>query len=385
MEENRISPQLFDSGSYWFKQSRHELFEDAHGNFYITPEKDSAPLPGYLPLECFPDILKSFWDIGMAVPRKYFEGNETPLIRYNNLCRDEKISIGKAIVRFANKYGLLGLFRLYIDRIEHKSEIDRSKLDLKTLREKLEQGEQYPIPDDAIKNIDKVMPNPHSEFWENWCKESTFSKKENSLERLSSLDYDDYAKYFFPRNLRPYPNLKLDTSANFLEKGMTDSAYGNFNYIPFSIGYSEPVYLFLYEWERLYRKFQEWQSFANGDFHPDDIGKIDSCGNKYSWAYYLSRILATSPMSVGISYSMHKDKWQLNYNFRTLLDALFLMTLQDITSKHQQVKHCSICNRPFIAKSPKAKHCSTACGTNERVKRHRYKMKNQSIDKREEV
>ncbi len=297
MEENRILPGLFSIAPKWIRFNRYELTEGA-GGICVIPNKE-AEMEYYRPFDCFPEILRAF--IEMAKELK----SNSPETK-DGQTGDQRIEIsrnidyqnGKAIIRFVNRYGLLGLF---------------------------------------------------------WKAAYSFTEAETRVKPIqyyylfagheSDMSYNEYAKIFFPRSKQPYPKVGASRQDFWKE-------------------YAEPVVQTYALASEFLSHVKDWEGFQNSEVLPED-----EWVNGWTWADRF-RGLGVWPIGLGLQYD---GAWQLGWKFQSLYDALWIMWLNDITAKKQLVRHCLNCNKVFIAKSPKAAYCSTTCGVNVRVRRHRGK------------
>lgn len=138
--------------------------------------------------------------------------------------------------------------------------------------------------------------------------------------------------------------------------------------------YAEPIN-FMSDMVNLYNMFETWNSFVESGDSPNDF--IHPGFNNQRWRDILETNYAY-PIGLGLIYD---GTWQLSWSFDSLMQAIAIMWLNDITSNQQKVRICQYCGRAFIARSPKARYCPKAnglpstCGTNARVNRHREKSK----------
>jgi len=392
MEEYRVSPGVFNTRNTWAVAGAYELLENENQELYIVPSENVLISRDYNPLKDFPELLKSFLEINNDISEKYWNNDLELYDKYDTLTYEEKIKAGKGILKFVNKYGLLGLFRTYCTNISYKPS-DSIKEFLSTYSgnipekyiEKAEGDGTYLnqlFTDEVIQPTinTSVALKPLTIFAEKFINPNLI--KTNGYK----LKYDEYAQYFFPRNKAPFPLNTVEYDKWYKDQDKTDLTSSNYMYWLFERDYSEPIRLFLYEWARIYTKIKEWTDFNDSGRELKSIKGYDdrhitnNSPTPYTWEHYFSCIFMTEPIRMNIEYDIKTDSWQINYIFESLLEAISIMYLQNIVAAKKFVRFCTVCKRPFLASSKKAKHCSTSCGTNKRVQEYRNRIKKEAIN-----
>ena len=322
-------PSIFSSGSAWVRFNKYDIYENSKGDLYITPERN-AKMEFYKPFKCFPHILRDFLEIAMSVPEEFRYSNKF-FFNYKVISQNDKFKIGKAIMQFAEKYGLLGLFWLYVKEFRAILDEDRYYEEVK-----LDQGSLFHI---------------------HWL-----SNRDRSANGL--LDYLKYFRYFFVK-----PDSPIIPNCNTVNGQL--AICSSIENIDFMSNYCEPLSLFLGELQHMFSFINVWNSFLQSGQSPD-YSRSYALGKEISWNDVMKfyRIGQFTP-------SINFDKvWQVEWDFVSLNDALGLMCLNDVVSANQRIRFCqsATCKRPYVAKSSAAKYCSVECGNVNRVRRCRMKQ-----------
>lgn len=334
---NDETPGLFSKSGEWPRASDYELIRE-NGRLYVIPTKN-AKISFYRPFECFPDILKAF--LSMAQELKTLNDSFNEWLRNEKYSddqhrnkiekRDEKE--GKAIIRFARRYGLLGLFFDFIYNIEMWS-IHHSE------------GEFKPI----------VRLTPDGEH------AVRFSPYANKDFEGNNAEYDSYAKWFFPRLTSPYP------MPNRYKYDFPDRANDRF-----WNEYAEEVRLIFFNSTGIYRKFILWQDWIKAEKRGASLDdSFDIKFPDYKWKYVLE--FSVYPIGLTQEYNYQgQGAWQQRYLFASLINALKIMHLLDRTDTFFKVRVCERCGRIYLATTATARWCSKACGSYFRVTKNRSK------------
>ncbi|NLG32111.1 MAG: hypothetical protein GX550_01165 [Syntrophomonadaceae bacterium] len=305
MEPSRESPGLFCTNGEWPRASDYELIKTKSTNLMWVAPTANAVIEYYRPFECFPDILVAFFEMASEL-----QSDKT----------DERK--GQAVIKFARRFGLFGLF----------SELINNILGVST------NGAEYRYV--ISKTLDgEVVP----------------------LFSLLSGDnnYDSYVKYLFPRLEAPYP----------LPPGARNQKGGTL----FWNEYAEPIFLIQWFSSSFYKNFRTWQNWVAAKNTGASLD--DPCGSSDPEIKWRQALKFSAP-GIGISLEF-SDKglgsWQQRYMFNSLIKALRIMYILDRIGTFTQVNACEWCGRIYQATKPTARWCSTACGSGCRVTKTRKK------------
>ncbi len=369
MEELRVSPRLFTESGNWVRFTKYEI-KEVEAELYIKPAEGSQ-MEVYNPYEKSPSILLDL--IKMADSLKNHE---------NDCDR------AKDILKFVNKYGLLGMFSLWVHSFPtwFKRDVEQYILNLEKQQKIIEQlNKEKPIEEleklsaqleEFTKKEEENKPyerfallrqgNPFSnKLLEKYTPESDFID-------CNEWEYDKYASIFFPNMKAPYPRHDGDT---FL----------------FWQNYHEPIYAYVHLLLVAYRSVYVWaldiDEFDKGKFSLNDWYGHDKHFRglyhqsleerhpaKSTWGCMLDSTIFTEGINIKLKLDDDGNK-KIEYSTFSLYDDICLMFIEDKVSNKQLLKRCNNekCNQWFLAKSPKAQFCSTACGTSVRVDRFRNK------------
>lgn len=268
-----------------------------------------APQPGailewYKPFEEYPDILLDFYELSLLAYR----------LIDKKQAANSRISyqqLADNLLEFVSHYGPFGLFWQDVTGIRQ------------------EYGQKGPLGIVvALQQTNLLAPGRRK------------------------LPYDEYAKYFFPRLKAPFPSATTFSSRasrkEFLSK------------------YSEPVDVLVAHmsfWEIPYH-IVNLKEFQNSNAKISDPWVTDRRLKGLAWAKHLE----TGISSLGVKLVNKEGRWQLAWEFRTLLDGLQIMHINNIAgTMGQRVKICALpgCNRPHLKKGL---YCRNKC-TNVAAKR----------------
>lgn len=320
MEVNdRISPGLFSLSPEWIKFDKYELTEDSRGNVYIVPAKN-ASLNYYKPFEYFSygdkkSIITDLFNINYEYTsnirniskdlREKYSGQELET-RLNAAVQKEDYRAGKVILKFVNKYGLLGIFWTSMHTIENHE------------------------------------------------KETLVKPVTNKIHHKDVITYDEYASEFFPRMDSPYPNYHRNKS----------------EFTKFWSEYGERVVHILNEIQWLCTYASKWDEFKRDGKKATDTAikyySLNSNGSKkieIPWKYNLEQY-RIGPLYLKVEYNSSENLWQLCWSNISLYESICIMYFTDLTSKSQSAKFCPHCGKPFFSK--KADFHSTTCGSESR-------------------
>ncbi|BDG62319.1 hypothetical protein [Caldinitratiruptor microaerophilus] len=294
--QERPRPGLFAGEGLWPKHTRYEIVS-VNGWPYVRPAAE-ATITWYRPLEHPRDFLRDFLAMVGEVQRTQEElaaisaaANDDEAVR--RLMQRQDTAKAKAVLRFADRYGLLGIFHHYI-------------------------------------SYDHYIPREHSE---SGGEELVLYLQPGSIYPFGlAVPYVKYAKRFFPDG-EPPPVGTNWFSDSFLH------------------GYSESIQDIRYATNWLWHDVRLWETFRRGGFTPED-----EAPSGVPWKWELRGITA-GPIQVGLVFN---GKLQLNWEFKSLIQAAQVMLLINMTTEEQQVRLCELptCGAPYIAVHPAQKTCS---------------------------
>ena len=311
-EKDIESPKvgLFSMSPQWFRHSDHngkpayEILEGSNGLIYIAP-KQNAKIEWYKPFEEFPQILVKFYDLLneiREIQKDWQKTNkpEEPAVSeqfYWERDKRRKKKLASILLKFINSYGPLGLFWQDVFEI-YEEYIDGKKFD------------GY-----------KVL-----------LRGGTLLTNGQQIVR-----YNEYSGVFFPKLKPPYP-IFYDSNE---EKQR------------FLLNYSEPInYLLAHpSFGEIGNHLEEKKEFENSGA---DINDFYRNIRGLPWSKYLE----TGVRPLGIKLIYEEGKWHLKWQFKTLLDALQIMHINNIAgTMGQTVKICALrgCYKPHFRK----KYCTS--------------------------
>jgi len=316
---------LFSMSPQWFRHSGYELLEDNRGLFYIKPQQN-AKIEWYKPFEEFPQILLEFYKLVNEIheiKKNWWKKDkaEEPAINeqfYWERDKRRKKKIAAILLEFVNRYGPFGLF--WQDVLEICAEFIDGK-EFNGYRVLLA-GSLFPV---VLTNGQRIVR------------------------------YNEYAKYFFPQLKPPFPVPTGDSSKEERQK--------------FLINYSEPInYLLVHPaFAEIGNHLEKKKEFENSGADINDFYKNIK---GLPWAKYLE----TEVWPLGIKLIYEEGKWRLRWHFKTLLDALRIMHINNIAgTMGQKVKICALpeCNMPHLRKGMycSIKHTNLAAKRAERERK----------------
>ncbi len=128
--------------------------------------------------------------------------------------------------------------------------------------------------------------------------------------------------------------------------------------------YCESIEHLHFEIWNLYSRISRWYE------------NIDEEGDPTTHKQKLSKYLTTYPIAVSID---HDRRWKLKWVYKSLIDALNIMFLNNIVETNEQIKICVNCNTAFIASREFQRYCSERCSNANRQREYyrKHKKKNQ--------
>jgi len=300
---------LFSMSPQWFRYSGYEIQEGNRGLVYITPQQN-AKIEWYKPFEEFPQILMEFYNLVneiREIEKDWWEADssEEPAASeqfYWERDKRRKKKLAGILLEFVSRYGPFGLFwqdvlEIYTEFIDGK-EFDGYKV--------LLTGSLFPV---LFTNGQRIVR------------------------------YDEYSKVFFPKLKPPYPI--FDNGNNKEERQK------------FLLNYSEPINYLLGHpaFTGVGHHLEKKKEFENSGA---DINDFYRNIKGLSWSKYLE----TEVWPLGIKLIYEEGKWHLKWQFKTLLDALQIMHINNIAgTMGQRVKICALPDC-YMAHLRKGVYCS---------------------------
>lgn len=316
------SPGLFSKSPIWFKHSAYDI-KEVKGNLYICPVSGST-LTHYKPFEKFPQIMVDFIELLVKLNKV----NDKQEREYNrglskNITEGEQIkSLGKAemeraklLLEFISQYGPLGIIYEYIEglypcRKDGNDNFDKLIVALDT---KAYSGLSYSLQK-------KIMPS--------YTKEGIFNF-------IPIIKYDDLCSYFLLNDREPYPEIRSKEFKEYYSEKINDIILNR------NIG--------LLTWH--IRKINEY--FTKNYTPADKVPDI----NNTKWSQYLR--YSFGDIGLTFCFDNETNKWDLNWNFKSLIGALSIMYLMNLTGKMGSEVHIckySGCNRIVIDRNCCVQH-----------------------------
>lgn len=296
---------LFSLSPQWFRHSGYEILEGNGGLVYIAPQQN-ATIEWYKPFEEFPQILLEFYNLTNEIREKQAtwwkaDGTEKTAVDEQFYWGREKTrgkKLAVILLKFINRYGPFGLFWQDVFGIFPGFMDGRER----------EKGKpSYEV----LLNSPLLFPDGR---------------------RI--VNYDEYAKHFLPRIEPPFPVFASGSSKEERQR--------------FLLNYSEPVNHLLAH-----------PAFAEVGFHLEKKKEFENTGADIADFYKgikgltWSKYLETGVWPLGIRLVYEQGGWHIKWEFRTLLDALQLMHINNVAgTMGQRVKICALpdCNKPHLRK-----------------------------------
>lgn len=161
----------------------------------------------------------------------------------------------------------------------------------------------------------------------------------------SDIDYNLYASFFSPVDKK-------------IPQYYDDNKYSNLG---------DPVY-------DLYHSFLSYSGlFKVIEIGNNQLKQISPMG--VTWGETISDLATTSEIALSFKYTSNGP--QMIWKFKSLLDALHIMLIYNLTIDNNHIRFCELdtCNRPFIANTKTQKYCSTNCNNTARQRRFNLKKK----------
>ncbi|MGE4274416.1 MAG: hypothetical protein AB7E31_16410 [Desulfitobacterium sp.] len=280
------SPGLFSKSQLWYKYSSYEI-KEINERLYISP-CPGATRESYKPFEKFPQILSDFMSllISMAkLPKKFDHITSTSHLQ--KLFKKRESDCAEQLLQFVNKYGLFGLmdeFKESIEPIRMENRLD----DYENMIVLLNKSAFSDYPSGG-----KIL--------QSYTDEGIFSFS-------PIMKYDDFFSYFLPSLQAPYPNLNTN---QFLE---SYSERVNDIYINKNI------------------RYLTWHIEKMNEYYAKNADPTDKVPNmSFEWRHWLAYPIDNIGFTFG--YDIETNKWDLSWNFKSLVGALSIMYFMNLTGK----------------------------------------------------
>lgn len=299
----------------WPRYSAYEIVKTEH-SVYVAP-KPGARLEFYRPFDHYPQILVDF----LSMAKELAAASEDPFppdfVSRDLWSAARKSKLQKvaeeAVLPFVGRYGLLGLYSYFIvDWVWECQRWDEEAGECK------EWG---------------VSLTLSGEWW-----------------GPNKMRYSEYARWFYPEDAIPRFNPDL-FHHSVLERQR------------------ESVDNIMAATSWLYRQYSIWSEFstAKSQPHPDEFWDEQ---REIPWSARLEQIAV--PAQVGIVF--RNGRPEMDWRFTSLLEALGIMLVENITVADHPVRTCLVCGTPFIPSRSDSWGCSPAHRNTIRTWRHRGKL-----------
>jgi hypothetical protein len=313
---------LFSMSPRWFRHSGYEVLEGNRGLIHITPQQN-AEIEWYKPFKEFPQILLEFYKLTTEIremQKNWWEEDKSEEPAVSSQFYSERDRRRKKKIASI----LLGFVSCY--------------------------GPFGLFWQDVLEIYPEYIGGHEPDGYRVSLTPSLLTKGQRVVH------YDEYARHFFPQLKPPFP-VPDEGRQKFL------------------LGYSEPVnYLLAHSaFTEVARHLEVKKEFENSRANIDHSYK-DIRGLPWS------EMLEIGAWPLGIKLVHEEGKWHLRWQFKTLLDALLIMHMNNIAgTMGQRVKICALpdCHRPHLRKGLYccSKHTNVAA---KRAEREREKQKNDS-------
>lgn len=184
------------------------------------------------------------------------------------------------------------------------------------------------------------------EVWSSEHKDMVFSLSPDwwGSDRMT---YSEYAPRFYPRGITPVysPN-------PFTEEALEDQG--------------ESVEMILSSVSRLHRQYRDWNTF-NTSREEFDLEEYWDERHQITWEAHLEQI--TVPTQLGVVF--RNGKPQMDWRFKSLLEAVWIMFVENVTKADRPIRLCPACNMPFVPVYPTQTGCTRT--HSERIKKQRQR------------
>lgn len=168
----------------------------------------------------------------------------------------------------------------------------------------------------------------------------------------NKMTYSEYAPRFYPRGVTPeyHPN-------PFSEEILQNQG--------------ESVGMILATVSRLHHQYRDWNAF-NTSREPFDLDEYWDESRQITWRSRLQQIVV--PTQIGVVF--RNGKPQMDWVFKSLLEAVWIMFVENMTKADRPVRLCPACNTPFVPVYPTQTGCTPT--HSERIKKQRQRNRGKS-------
>lgn len=163
----------------------------------------------------------------------------------------------------------------------------------------------------------------------------------------TQMTFSEYARFFYPRG--QVPKYQQDWFAEEVLRGQ-----------------GERIDLIAVSITKLLRDYEVWNQFTTSQPHPEEEWR----GN-ITWKARLEAI--SVPTRVGVVF--RDGKLELDWHFRSLLEAVRIMFVENMTRTDKPVRLCPVCGVPFVP----ARSDSPGCPMHGAAIRKRRERKNRAV------
>lgn len=306
-----IKEEKINFTAKWCKYSKYKIV-DRDDKLYILPDENSKPST-YDPFEFSNELLKEMLTIGKEVAENKTININSNALKYEILSKDEYFQ--KLVLKFVNKYGLLGMFKFWPDSYEF---ITNPELSVSTGRGRYVSAK---------------------EFWQRYfCFETT-------IDWAGELPYCIDFSYLTGLN-----DFMKQTEGDRLDD------------IVFARNYAETVSEILDLAELIY----ENKKLINAYFYDEVSEDVKEM--------YAQSINYQTINNVSLGYYIDGNQVKFEWRFNSLASIIKTMLLVNETNGRNEVKLCKYCGTPFVANNIKAEYDTPQC----RNKANIYKSRNKN-------
>lgn len=292
------SPGLFSKSPTWFRHSAYQI-KEINNNLYICP-CPGALYEAYKPFEKFPQIMSDFMTllIGLDKVPKTFDNVKSDE-HFKELCKIRQLDWANLLLEFVSKYGLFGIMYEYIESLD-PCRIKNGKDDFDNLIVVLNKKAYSLFP-----HSNKIL---HS-YTEEGISNST-----------PMMKYNDLCSYFLPNTMEPYPQIRDKQFKEYYSESVTD-IYMNSN---------------MHLLTRHIKKMNAFWVDNNNpldeipEYNPPEVRKLFP-DQRWKWSNELRQTIGDVGLTFG--YDIEANKWDLSWNFKSLISALSIMYMMNLTDK----------------------------------------------------
>lgn len=310
---------IFQNGSLWIKHESYKQVE-IDGNIYIKP--DSKDFSFYNPWDICEDILKDAMELLIEIAPYYFKLEDMAIKKRKKLNILSKIA--EILLKFVNKYGLMGIFYERAIYFEYSNE---------------------------YRNLPTVSGKVQQVILKKDLYRGSFVSLKDPIPKKSILEYNEYAKYFFPEMKTNFPNKYVDNIFNKAEHETAKAIEPIFSNLDINSTYGEMI--------RFVNNYSEniESIIANNRLRLMLHHIIETKNN------ILNGIDKIPEIGFDVSHVGYKNE-DMIWNMKSLIEGISTMYILNLNN--QLDNQLSICGRKhcghvFQKARINHKYCSTKC------------------------